>query len=65
MTPRIIEPSDAKKLRSYAIRLMAFALKAVSGGDMGLAERLTARASECLHDMQATEQRLSSPSKRT
>ena len=30
MTPRIIETSDAKKLRAYATRLMAFALKAVS-----------------------------------
>jgi hypothetical protein len=48
MTPRIIEMSDTEKLRVYATRLMAFALKAVSGGDMSFAERLAARASECL-----------------
>jgi hypothetical protein len=55
MTPRIIETPDAKKLRAYATRLMAFALKAVSGGGTGFAERLTARASECLDHAQVTE----------
>jgi hypothetical protein len=55
MTPRIIETTDAKKLRAYATRLMAFALKAVSDGDTDFAERLTARASECLDDAQATK----------
>jgi hypothetical protein len=51
----IIDTSDAKKLRAYATRLMAFALKAVSDGDTDFAERLTARASECLDNAQATE----------
>src|SRR5947209_19418102 len=55
MTHRIIETADAKRLRAYATRLMAFALKAVSDGDMDFAERLTARASKCLDDAQATE----------
>jgi hypothetical protein len=55
MTRRIIETTDAKKLRAYATRLMAFALKAVSDGDTDFAERLTARASECLDDAQATK----------
>ena len=55
MTARIIETTDAKKLRAYATRLMAFALKAVSDGDADFAERLTARASKCLDDAQATE----------
>jgi hypothetical protein len=41
----IIDTSDAEKLRAYATRLMAFALKAVSDGDTDFAERLTARAS--------------------
>jgi hypothetical protein len=55
MTPRIIETSDVKKLRAYATRLMAFALKAFRDGDMSFAERLTIRASECLSHAQATE----------
>ena len=55
MTPRIIEIADAKKLRAYAIRLMAFALKAVSDGDVDFAECLTARASECIVHVQTTE----------
>jgi hypothetical protein len=55
MTRRIIETPDAKRLRAYATRLMAFALKAVSDGDMDFAERLTNRASECLDHAQATE----------
>ena len=55
MTHRIIETADAKRLRAYATRVMAFALKAVSDGDMDFAERLTARASKCLDDAQATE----------
>jgi hypothetical protein len=55
MTRRIIETTDAKKLRAYATRLMALALKAVSDGDTDFAERLTARASECLDDAQVAE----------
>jgi hypothetical protein len=57
MIPRIIETTDAKKLQAYATRLMAFALMAVSDGDTDFAERLTARASKCLDDAQATEGR--------
>ena len=55
MTPRIIEIADAKKLRAYATRLMASALKAVSDGDTDFAERVTAKASQCLDDARATE----------
>ena len=39
---------NAKKLRAYASRLMAFAFKAVGDGDTGFAECLAAKASECL-----------------
>jgi len=46
---------NAKKLRAYASRLMAFALKAVGDGDKGFAECLAARASECLDHAQAME----------
>jgi hypothetical protein len=46
---------NAKKLRAYASRLMAFALKAVGDGDTGFAECLAARASECLDHAQAME----------
>ena len=55
MICRIIETTDAKKLRAYATRLMAFALKAVTDGDTDFAARLTARASECLDHAQVTE----------
>jgi hypothetical protein len=55
MTPRIIETPDAQKLRAYATRLMAFALKAVTDGDTDFAARLTARAAECLDHAQVTE----------
>jgi len=51
---------NAKKLRAYASRLMAFAFKAVGDGDTGFAECLAARASECLDHAQAMERRLSS-----
>ena len=68
MTHRITETPDVKKLRAYATRLMAFALKAVSEEDMDFAERLTDRASECLDRAQATDglathRRPSSPTK--
>jgi phage shock protein A len=44
-----------KQLRLYAIRLMAFALKALEEGDRDFAKRLLARASECLDGAQSME----------
>jgi len=50
--------SNAEKLRAYASRLMAFALKAAGDGDTGFAECLETRASECLDQAQAMEEGL-------
>jgi hypothetical protein len=44
---------NAKQLRSYATRLMAFALKALEEGDF--AKRLLAGAAECLDKAQLME----------
>ena len=49
---------NAKKLRAYASRLMAFALKATGDGDTCFAECLAVRASECLDHAQAIEKNL-------
>jgi len=51
---------NTNKLRAYASRLMAFALKATGDGDTGFAECLAARASECLDHARAIERNLAS-----